>query len=431
MFKRLRLTLTVFCAVITGIILTGMSVLSSILTENTLKQRGQATFATDVNPILYHISSQKMLDHTWLSQTETNGKMMLYLEDSGIPFLFNGSWQRQSRDQALAMAKEIALTEHGFDIGIPPDNPLQTTQIVYSFVDATGESYYAAAAVVPLRKGWVGLIMAKPMSEEKAEVAQLRIGYATLTVIAIGLLWVFAWIFTGRAIQPLEESRKRQMEFVSAASHELRSPLAVIEASTTASMQAPPHAAKHFQKTILEECRRMSRLIGDMLLLASADNHHWSIHKEPTEPDTLLLNIAESFEAAAAQKSIRIQVALPDELLPPCSCDRQRIEQVLTILLDNAISYTEAGSNILLSVGLRGERLELRVADNGPGIPDAYKKEVFNRFYRLDAARTKKEHYGLGLSIAQEIATLHNGRLWVEDNPGGGAVFILAIPLAE
>ncbi|MEG0943024.1 MAG: HAMP domain-containing sensor histidine kinase [Angelakisella sp.] len=429
MFKRLRISLTVFCAVITGIILVGMSVFSLILTESTLKQRGQATFATDVNPVLYHISSQKMLDHTWLSQTETNGRMMLYLEDSGMPLLFSGSWSRETRKQILSLAKDIALTQHGFDIGVPPDNPLQTSQIIYSFTDPQGESYYAAAAVVPLKKGWVGLVMAKPMSEEKAEVAQLRMGYAALTAIAMVLLIVFAWIFTGRAIRPVEESRKRQMEFVSAASHELRSPLAVIEASTTAGMQAPPDKARHFQETILEECHRMSRLIGDMLLLASADNRTWSIHKEPTEPETLLLNMAEGFEAAAAQKFIQIKVILPGEPLSRCSCDKQRIEQVLAVLLDNAISYTGENGKIELSAREYHDHLELRVADNGSGISNEYKEAIFNRFYRLDAARTKKAHYGLGLSIAREIATLHKGTLKVEDAVGGGSVFVLSLPL--
>ena len=131
---------------------------------------------------------------------------------------------------------------------------------------------------------------------------------------------------------------------------------------------------------------------------------------------------------AAAQKQIRIHVSLPDDPLPKCCCDRQRIGQALAILLDNAVSYTPPGGEIRLFAARRRGGIELIVSDNGPGIPDALRERVFERFYRADVSRSKKEHYGLGLSIAREIASLHRGKLTLRDTPGGGATFILYLP---
>ena len=104
---------------------------------------------------------------------------------------------------------------------------------------------------------------------------------------------------------------------------------------------------------------------------------------------------------------------------------------MLTILVDNALSYGGEGCHILLEARQNRGRVELMVADNGPGIPPAQRKRIFERFYRTDPARSKKDHYGLGLSIAREIICLHRGSIRVEETPGGGATFILSLPVRQ
>ena len=101
---------------------------------------------------------------------------------------------------------------------------------------------------------------------------------------------------------------------------------------------------------------------------------------------------------------------------------------MLSILVDNAVSYAGEGGRVVLSAGWKRGWFSIRVADDGPGIPDAEKARVFDRFYRADKARSGREHYGLGLSIAREIAALHRGRLTAGDTPGGGATFTLSLP---
>ena len=171
----------------------------------------------------------------------------------------------------------------------------------------------------------------------------------------------------------------------------------------------------------------MSRLIDDMLLLTNADNHSWTIRKEPAELDTLLLDAFEAFEPIAREKSIRLSVKLPDTAAPLFFCDRERIRQVLSILLHNAVSYTPEGGRILLSLSSDGKNACLSVADNGVGIPDSEKACIFERFYRADQSRSQKGHFGLGLCIAAEIMKAHHGQIKVSDTPGGGSTFTLIL----
>ena len=172
----------------------------------------------------------------------------------------------------------------------------------------------------------------------------------------------------------------------------------------------------------------MSRLIEDMLLLSKADTQSWSIRPEPAQIDTLLLDTYESFLPLAKERQIRLSIRLPEDLLPPCFCDPERIRQVLTILLDNALCYTPSGGRVDLSLSFSQNLFSFSVADNGPGIPDEEKTHIFERFYRSDPSRSDREHFGLGLCIASEIVKAHRGRLAVSDTPGGGSTFTIQLP---
>jgi len=145
----------------------------------------------------------------------------------------------------------------------------------------------------------------------------------------------------------------------------------------------------------------------------------------------MLLRGGERFEPLAREKGLSISVRLPQSALPRCSCDPQRIQQLLSILVDNAVSYTPPGGAIVLRAERGRRSVRFLVSDSGPGIPDEQKKLIFDRFYRGDASRTGREHYGLGLSIAHEIAALHRGALTVQDGPEGGAEFVLALPFVR
>ena len=193
--------------------------------------------------------------------------------------------------------------------------------------------------------------------------------------------------------------------------------------------QLPPDQQAHFSQIIQREGQRMTRLIGDMLTLASADSQNWEIHPEKLEPDMLALGVYESFQPQAKEKGLALTLTLPEESVPAGYYDKDRIGQVLSILLSNAISYTPPPGTVGLTLECRKNAVRFLVSDTGPGVPDEEKKKIFERFYRGETARPGRTHFGLGLCIASEITRLHQGRLWVEDGSGGGSVFILELPL--
>ena len=173
----------------------------------------------------------------------------------------------------------------------------------------------------------------------------------------------------------------------------------------------------------------MSRLIGDMLTLASADSQSWEVRCEEVELDMLLLMVYETYFPLAKEKGLTLSLALPETDVPAIQLDKDRIMQVLSILLDNALAYTPAPGDIRLGLDLGRDSAWITVSDTGPGVPDSEKTRIFERFHRGEEARSHRSHFGLGLCIAAEIVKLHKGKLWVEDAKGGGAAFILELPI--
>lgn len=178
---------------------------------------------------------------------------------------------------------------------------------------------------------------------------------------------------------------------------------------------------------IRRECSRAGKLIRDLLLLASSESGTLTKKLEEVEADALLLRLFESFETVCRQKGISLQLHMPDDILPPVLSDSAYLYQLLAILLENAMAYGKPLSGekpvIELAACQSGHHITLSVTDHGPGIPDDQKEAVFRRFYKTDPSRSKKEHFGLGLSIASELAHQLKCRLILLDTPGGGACF--------
>ncbi len=264
------------------------------------------------------------------------------------------------------------------------------------------------------------------------QIFQQRIRFLFIDLAAVLLFALFSWFFTGILLRPIQESHQRQTHFIAAASHELRTPLAVILSSAECFKNVDSAQQDSFLNTIRQEGLRMSRLIEDMLTLTESDIHRFSIQKNPVELDTLLLNTCEAFEVLAKEHSLSLSLALPDTPLPMCICDPDRIRQVISILLHNAVSYTQAQGKIRVSLTHKRAsgkaNFFLSVSDNGIGISDEDKKKIFDRFFRAEKSRSAKGHFGLGLSIAFEIVHAHHGNITVADSKEGGSVFTVCLP---
>lgn len=425
MFKKLHRQMTIFSALITSGILILMAIASLVIFERGLTRNSYERFLNNGNSCVAYLETQNVLSHKWILEAKQEYGVELRILNNGKRLFFDKlneeSQAGNSVEDMLAEAARISKEEQGLDVEYTGSISLPK-EVYFETAD-----FYAFTALIPKGSGVLSLVLVYPLDGLKGQIFHQRILWGGLLLIAVLALVVFSWFFTGKMLRPLEANQKKQTQFIASASHELRSPLAVILSSVQA-IEADPGECRHFLTTIKNEGNRMSRLIGDMLVLANADNKSWSILKSPCELDTLLLETYEKYELLLREKGISMNVELPDEPLSPCRCDGGRISQVLGILLDNGASYVPAGGKIRLGVEEKEKYFRIYVEDNGPGISDENKEAVFQRFYRADSSRKDKQHFGLGLCIAKEIVTLHHGSIRIEDTKGGGTTFVVRLP---
>lgn len=426
MYKKLHIQLTFLCTFASSIILVFMSLICLSFSESESRKSHFSDFQINANTLFSHLGSESILTHDWLAQFRANTGFEMDIQDKDSKLVFETLSPLTLSEDIFTLAREQARKDHAIlEESMAKDSVLSTHADFH--LSWEGQEYYASVALIPKVSGVLNVAVLLPLTDfNKAVISQRKL-FAGVNIVGILFLGIFFWFFTWRMIQPLIKSRQKQAEFIASASHELRSPLTVMLSALSAMEYASPEEAVHFSKTIKQEGTRMGRLIDDMLTLSGTDSSHFTMQKTDVELDTLLLSSYEKFESMARKKSIFLSIALPDGLVPPCHCDKERIEQVLSILLDNALCYTPSGGRIHLSLEVSSDKFILRVSDSGIGIPDSEKQAVFDRFYRCDKSHKDKEHFGLGLCIAQEIIHMHRGKIWVEDTPGGGSDFVVIL----
>lgn len=276
------------------------------------------------------------------------------------------------------------------------------------------------------------LILLAPLSIKEAIVNQIYLQYISLAVVGIILLCLVSWFLAKFILYPAELSMKEQKEFIAAAHHELRSPLAVVSASLDVMDSTDDEAMRQkYRNNAKNEITRMGRLVNDLLILSGSSFNKWKIKKSNADIDTLLIEISEQYAPIAEVKQIQLSLDLPDEIIGTAYIDNDRIKQIIHVLLDNAFSYCPKGSGVVLSCKKQKSKINFIVADSGNGISDEEKEKIFRKFYRTDKSRTEKSHFGLGLPVALELAQMHNGTLNITDTLGGGATFTLSIPISK
>ncbi len=430
MLKKLRLRLTLLATLLTGGVLLVMTLLALSISEKGLRTSSENAFQSNLNSIIVKLQNDQVVASSWLAQMEASEGLVISISDSGSPLYFQGSWQpRTSRSILIDRTQELGKSS-GLDVQIPPFSVLEASSVTVSVKGDNGDRYLGAVSVIPSHGGWQGLTLLKDMSSLTRELVIQRITFGVLVLLGIVFLWFLCWYFTGKALRPIEENARRQNEFIAAASHELRSPLTVIRTSASA-LSPGDFQSPQLIQNIEKECARMARLIDDLLILAGNDAKTWSIRTEMVNLDTLLLETTELFYPVAKQKQQKLLLCVPDEALPSVCGDEQRLKQILTILLDNAFSYTPKEGTVTLKADTDGKQVELSVSDTGPGIPPEHLNQIFDRFYRGDASRKDKRHFGLGLSIAQELASLHQGKLYLKQTGPNGTTFALRLPITR
>jgi signal transduction histidine kinase len=252
--------------------------------------------------------------------------------------------------------------------------------------------------------------------------------------MGVGIICAVAsgYFLAGKALVPIKKAWKKQTEFVSDASHELRTPLAVIQAKTDVLFRAPKATIQDRildVSTISNESRRLSKLVTNLLTLARSDSDQIEVKKEVFQLDELLSEIIQQYEEIALyqEKSLQLQESESVQFF----ADKARIHQLIVILLDNAMKYTNAGGEILLSCLQNHSSIILKIKDTGIGIPEKDIPKIFDRFYQSDKARTAAEGTGLGLSIAKWIIEKHHGKTKVQSTLGKGTSIEIIFPKTQ
>jgi two-component system sensor histidine kinase CiaH len=251
-------------------------------------------------------------------------------------------------------------------------------------------------------------------------------------VIVFGIITsiIASYILSKKTLIPIAETLEKQTEFVQNASHELRTPLTIIQAKQELLLQEPN--AKIIDKSedivlTLNETKRMTKLTKDLMMLARADDKRLTINKEKVDVDNFIEDLSKPYIEIAEldDKKLDLNLGYNEEV----SLDTNKIYQVLVILLDNAIKYTEPGDSIEIATKSESGKCIIEVKDTGIGISEESIKHIFDRFYREDKARNRETGgSGLGLSIADVIVKAHSGTIKASHNEPKGTIFTIRLP---
>jgi heavy metal sensor kinase len=228
----------------------------------------------------------------------------------------------------------------------------------------------------------------------------------------------------------LERGVEEKRRFVADASHELRTPLAVMRSELDVSLrsQVLPRHAREVLASSAEEVERMSRMVENMLILARIDEGKLQLLRTKVDLEEVIRSVVESLHPLAERKGIGLSMDGTESWV---RADRERLYQVVVNLVENGIKYVRAGGTVEVTTWARGAENGFVVQDTGPGIPADVQPRIFDRFVRVDRARSRDEGgSGLGLAICREIVEAHRGRVWVESEPGKGSSFFVALRAA-
>ena len=267
------------------------------------------------------------------------------------------------------------------------------------------------------------------MSMEQATLREMMLSYLQIGAAALILLLGVSILLARWATRPVEKAWRQQRQFLSAASHELKTPLTVIlsnaELLDSAHLDERP---ARWTDNIRSEAGRMKSLVEEMLTLARADNAVRTAVLEEVSLTDVAADCALSFEPVAFEAGKPLEEYLAEDVA--VLGDREKLRQVIAILLDNAVKYGAAGGTIALTLQKTDRQARLTVANPGAPIPQEQLSRLFERFYRADASRGEQSGFGLGLPIASTIAAEHRGTLKAESD-AVSTRFTLTLPLKK
>lgn len=274
------------------------------------------------------------------------------------------------------------------------------------------------------------------ISTVDSEVAILRrVMFIILTCQFVGMMLIIpaGYYLARRALVPIRAAWEKQQQFVADASHELRTPLTVVKSNAELLLRHPEHTVEEETiriTNVIRETIRMSKLVSTLFTLARADANQIELQLAPVNLSEIIIHVAEQFQPLAEMKNIILQVDMQDDI--ELVADKERIQQLFVILLDNAIKYTSPQGSINLVCHKQANMVSIKVVDTGSGIATEDLPRVFDRFFRGDKVRSREAGgAGLGLAIAHWIVEKHEGKIWATSEVGIGTQFHINLPIQK
>jgi heavy metal sensor kinase len=233
------------------------------------------------------------------------------------------------------------------------------------------------------------------------------------------------------AFDRLADALDRERRFTSDASHELRTPISVLMANAELLLRRPRESEEYREGLRRQQkiAERMRHITENLLTLARMDASSDGLEREELSPGDVLSPMCEEFRTLAGEKGIRIDCEIQDGVR--VHGDPQHLGQLAQNLISNALKYTPAGGRVSVRVGAVNGEAVLSVSDSGPGIPAEHRARIFDRFYRIQEGKDRREGAGLGLAIVNWVVRAHGGSISVDSSPEGGAVFKVGLPLSN
>ena len=458
MFKSFRLQLTAWYVLFFSLLLAGFSGFLYFLLERHLYEQVDASLVSTAETVAT-ILEDEMVESggkTDLAAREIVREVQvptayLALFEDGQPL----ARSPQLRNLKLPLEAGIATLKnfgaHGArTIAVPSRRPylgkptaftlvvVQPLDGVAAQLDALRHVYYAALPVAMLVAALGGFLLASKSIapvlsiSEQAEAITDKNLHTRLEAPGARLEFARLARVFNELLARLDRSFERMRDFMADASHELRTPIAIIRGEADVALAHNRQAEEYRESLaiIQDESRRLTRLVDDLLNLARADAGHQQLKVEEVYLNDLLEQCCRPAQAQARQKGVHLAA-------PPAGDigfrgDPGLLQRLISNLLDNAIRYTPAGGSVEARLEARGAQAWLTIRDTGVGIPPELLARIFERFYRVDKARSRADGgFGLGLSIVKWIAEAHRGEVRVESRVNEGTTFTVVLPLAD
>jgi len=324
-----------------------------------------------------------------------------------------------SNGHSIAASKNLS----GTHLTIPPGT------VGFVTVDDT------RVAVVPVSSdptlGFAAV--AEPLSVLEEGLGQLRRDFFAGVPLVLVLASLGGYILARKSLEPIASMVNEQQRFIADASHELRTPLAVLRGETEVAL-GRTRTVEEYQESltlIQEEAERLSRIVEDLFILARQPiQSPTALVKEPVSLTDVVKDCARAAQVLASRKGVRLKLE-NDSTSIALNADEELIKRMILNLLDNAVKYTPEGGEISLALEKHNGSAEIVVRDTGIGLSQTDQQRVFDRFYRVDKARSRAlGGAGLGLSIVRSIVEAHGGNITIDSTPRHGSTFTVSLPLA-